>query len=119
MDGRISVHFREEEFACGCGCGRKDVSMVLVLALECVRERFGRPVRVNSGRRCVKRNRAVGGEADSRHLTGEAADIVVDGVPAARVAKYAGELLAGWGGVGAYGGFTHIDVRREKARWRG
>ena len=37
----------------------------------------------------------------------------------AEVADYAETMLAGTGGIGRYDGFTHVDVRQEKGRWRG
>ena len=40
-----------------------------------MREAWGRPIVVNSGYRCPKLNRAVGGVARSQHTKGEAADI--------------------------------------------
>ena len=43
--------------------------------LDPVREWYGRPIFVNSGYRCPELNKAVGGVADSFHLTGCAADI--------------------------------------------
>jgi hypothetical protein len=49
--------------------------------LDPVRERWGGPITVNSGYRCLELNRAVGGAPTSGHLRGEAADITV-GSPA-------------------------------------
>ncbi|MDE6464357.1 MAG: peptidase M15 [Muribaculaceae bacterium] len=43
--------------------------------LDPLREAYGKPVKVNSGYRCPKLNRAVGGVATSHHLRGMAADI--------------------------------------------
>ena len=43
--------------------------------LDPVREWYGKPIYVNSGYRCEALNKAVGGVADSYHLTGCAADI--------------------------------------------
>lgn len=43
--------------------------------LDPLREAWGRPIVVNSGYRCPKLNRAVGGVARSQHTKGEAADI--------------------------------------------
>lgn len=43
--------------------------------LDPVREKWGKPIRVNSGYRSMAVNMAVGGAATSQHLKGEAADI--------------------------------------------
>lgn len=43
--------------------------------LEPLRQWAGGPVIINSGYRCPRLNRLVGGVEDSQHLTGEAADI--------------------------------------------
>lgn len=43
--------------------------------LDKVRERWGHPLRVNSGYRCSRLNKMVGGVPNSQHVLGEAADI--------------------------------------------
>lgn len=43
--------------------------------LDPVREAWGKPIRVNSGYRCPKLNKAVGGVSNSQHMKGEAADL--------------------------------------------
>lgn len=43
--------------------------------LDPLREAWGKPIVVNSGYRCPKLNRAVGGVVRSQHTKGEAADI--------------------------------------------
>lgn len=43
--------------------------------LDPIREAWGKPIKVNSGYRCPKLNKAVGGVGNSQHLYGEAADI--------------------------------------------
>lgn len=43
--------------------------------LQPVRDKFG-PIRISSGYRCPKLNRAVGGSNSSQHMVGEAADII-------------------------------------------
>lgn len=60
------------------------------------------------------------GAADSRHLTGGAADIIVDGLPLSQLFRMAAgtpEFFSG--GIGLYpdGGFLHVDVRPGRARW--
>lgn len=43
--------------------------------LEPLREAWGGPIKVTSGYRCEKLNRAVGGVASSAHMRGDAADL--------------------------------------------
>ena len=45
--------------------------------LDPLRERYGKPIIVNSGYRSPELNKAVGGVWNSEHLTGRAADISV------------------------------------------
>lgn len=49
-------------------------------ALEVLRSKLGRALRVTSGYRCPKLNKAVGGVANSRHVLGCAADIATDDI---------------------------------------
>lgn len=76
--------FKEKEFVCRC-CGelpplaRANVEALVREVLDPVRERFGKPIRVNSGYRCRAHNLAVGGVKNSQHLVGEAADIAPAG----------------------------------------
>ena len=44
--------------------------------LDPVRERYGKPIKVNSGFRCPIHNRTVRGVVGSQHMKGEAADII-------------------------------------------
>ncbi|MBQ3585204.1 MAG: hypothetical protein II964_00690 [Synergistaceae bacterium] len=72
-------HFKVSEFVCKCGCGfgRKegDLDQRLIDMAETIRQAVGVPVRVNSGCRCAKHNRAVGGVKGSKHMLGKAADL--------------------------------------------
>ena len=43
--------------------------------LDPLRTAYGKPIKVNSGYRCPKLNKAVGGSATSQHVLGQAADI--------------------------------------------
>jgi hypothetical protein len=51
-----------------------------VNVLEKIRTHFGKPITVNSGYRCPKLNKAIGGAKNSQHLSGQAADIEVPGI---------------------------------------
>lgn len=119
----LSEHFKKKEFACKCGCGLGlkdgDVNPKLVEALEDVRTHFGKPVVINSGLRCEVHNNKVGGAKASQHLLGTAADIRIAGVSPNDVHAYLNEKYTDKYGVGKYRTFTHIDVRANKARWKG
>ena len=73
--------FNEKEVACRC-CGelppfaRENIEALVCEVLDPAREKLGMPIVVNSGYRCPKHNREVGGVANSQHLKGEAADVV-------------------------------------------
>lgn len=120
----LSVNFRVSEFAChgsGC-CHRVLVDGNLVAYLQKIRDHFGKPVIINSGYRCEKHNSRVGGSKSSRHLMGMAADIAVQGVAPAEVARYAESI--GVLGIGLYetdsdGYFVHVDTRQTKSFWYG
>lgn len=43
--------------------------------LDPLREKWGAPIKVSSGYRCPKLNKAIGGATGSQHMKGEAADI--------------------------------------------
>ncbi len=120
-DGWVSKNFREAEFACPC-CGKYTHNVRLIMSLEKLRRLCGhRPVRVNSGTRCAEWNKAVGGASGSKHLTGEAADVVVQGIVPEHVAFLCKEVVAfDHGGIGIYDTFTHLDCRHSgPARWNG
>lgn len=82
---KLSEHFTTDEMACRCGkCSYSTddgiiahVSPRLILLLEDIRDAVGRPIVISSGLRCPEHNKAVGGEDNSTHLRGEAADIKV------------------------------------------
>ena len=78
--------FKEKEFACKC-CGqlpplaRENVKALVSEVLDPVREKLGMPIVVNSGYRCEKHNKDVGGVRNSQHLVGEAADVTCADLP--------------------------------------
>ena len=109
-------NFERHEFACACGCGFDTVDAELLYWLQRIRDHFDRAVHVTSGCRCPEYNRRVGGSAESQHLKGRAADIVVDGIPAHLVQELAEDYKLP--GIGKYDDFTHIDTRSgAHARW--
>jgi zinc D-Ala-D-Ala carboxypeptidase len=74
----------------------KEISNLKTLCekvLEPVRLAFGRPVRINSGYRSRRTNAAVGSKESSQHRTGQAADIEIEGITNAQLAKWIRDTL--------------------------
>ena len=57
---------------------RKNLTALVGNVLDPLRDWYGKPIYANSGYRCPALNKAVGGVANSQHLTGQAADIDVN-----------------------------------------
>ena len=96
-------HFTRDEFKCKCGgkyCNgfHTEPQEKLVRLLDAMRENLGVPITIISGVRCTKHNANVGGVANSRHLSGKAADIRAKGKTAdqllAEVKKHSGVRYA-------------------------
>lgn len=80
-------HFTMQELASSATAERKGIdntpdqkaaaalTVLVANVLDPLRDAWGKPIVVNSGYRCPKLNRAVGGVARSQHTKGEAADI--------------------------------------------
>jgi uncharacterized protein YcbK (DUF882 family) len=115
--GDLSKNFSRSEFACTCGCGFDTVDAALLGILQALRDHFGESVTVTSGCRCEAHNAAVGGAENSMHLTGKAADTVVDNVSPEDVYCYLFALYPDTCGIGLYEGWVHLDSRTERARW--
>ena len=81
----------------------------------------GAEVQILSGYRSPSYNAKVGGEPNSKHMKGEAADIVILGTVPSMVHQWIATLIKcgkmPQGGLGAYPGFTHYDIRGTRARW--
>lgn len=114
----LSENFIAGEFACRCGkCEQILVDEMLVQRLQRLRDRFGKPIHITSGYRCLAHNKASGGSVKSLHMEGRAADVVIEGVEPLQVARAAEEM--GVPGIGLYDDFVHIDTRAQKAFWYG
>ena len=112
-------YFKTDEFKCSC-CGVVIVSSWLIHLLNKVREAYGKPMVVNSGYRCKKHNKKVGGKKNSAHLRGTAADIkCTNSAIRYSIIKYAFEV--GFKRIGIYDKFIHLDVDGElplEVLWR-
>ena len=116
---RLTAHFGLDEFLKGIPDGRTLPPAVrgnlqrLAERLELLRIHWANraiTVTLHGGWRPPDINAAAGGAVLSRHLTGEAADIKVQGVKPSIVVAVA--LDTGlFGGIGVYPTWTHLDIR--------
>ena len=106
--------FRSAEIACPC-CRITIVDPVALDALQRLRDAMGSPLIINSGHRCIRHNRAVGGAPHSRHLGGGAFDIAVAGHD--RGLLYQNAKAAGFKGFGFMLNALHCDTRPAFATW--
>ena len=91
MNTPVTMHFTIEEMYASDTARRlgidnkpttqKMINLVYLCAyvLEPLRKAMGEPIKIGSGYRCEKLNRAVGGVYNSQHLKGQAADLCIDG----------------------------------------
>ena len=56
-----------------------NISALCIKILEPLRVAMGEQIKIGSGYRCKALNQAVGGVYNSQHLTGQAADLCIDG----------------------------------------
>jgi len=118
-----SRHFQMSEFATR-DAGRTPVPQQywanlqrLMNLLERIREACGnRPITITSGYRTPAHNLVVGGASASRHLVGDAADFVVQGMSAPDVQRRIDDIV-GNNGMGLHRNFTHVDTRGVRVRW--
>ena len=121
----LTKNFSKKEFDSKDGAQMPDAVLVQITRLACnlqrLRDVVRRPITINSGYRSPSHNKAIGGVANSQHVQGKAADIVINGMTPKQVADVIeglikdGEMLQG--GIGIYNTFTHYDIRGQKARW--
>jgi uncharacterized protein YcbK (DUF882 family) len=118
---RVSDHFLYSDFVCPC-CDRLKLIPAFfrhVSLLEDLRHTCGFPLIVTSGYRCPEHNRAIGGATSSWHLL-FATDIRPERQDPEKLRTlYKASLAAGFGGIGLYDTFIHLDLRPEPVRWRG
>lgn len=111
-------HFSVPELACRCDgrfcSGEYWHDAEFLDALEMLRARMDRPLRVTSGHRCAQWNAAVGGAPRSMHKT-IAVDISLSGHD--RFLLLAGAEALGFTGIGLANTFIHLDRREAPARW--
>lgn len=95
------------------------VKRELIVLLNAIRSRYGKPIVVTSGYRSPEHNAAVGGVKNSYHTLGLAADIrpLNENRSDVSLLQSICDEMNPHGGVGFYDTFCHVDVRGERARW--
>ena len=110
----LSPHFKKSEFnqrQKPLELSEYTVHPELVSRLEKLREAIGgKPIKVTSGYRSPDYNKRVGGAVKSQHLSGMAADIMVEGMSAKQIAEVAKGIFPY---IQTYGDkpHLHVDVR--------
>jgi zinc D-Ala-D-Ala carboxypeptidase len=89
--------------------------------LDPLRRGLGRPVTPTSGWRRPSGNAAVGGSQTSQHLTGEAADVVVEGMNARELARAVMQHAETWDQLIWYPdegtpGWVHVSYESDPAK---
>lgn len=101
-------NFTPRELACQ-GSGALQVDEAALDKLQEVRQRIGKPLRINSAYRSEAHNKAVGGSPTSLHKLGRAFDVAL-GVGVSRERLVALAKAAGFTGIGHYDSFMHLDT---------
>lgn len=89
--------------------------------LQVLRDEVKKPIKITSGYRPAEYNAKIGGAKSSRHITGQAADLKIEGYTPKQIAAIIEKLIAAGkmkeGGLGIYKTWIHYDHRGTKARW--
>lgn len=132
INKQLTKNFHIREFKCkdGTEVPEQYYCNVLQLAqnLQILRDELSKeqgkdcPIHINSGYRTPSYNAKLERSAQhSKHMTAEAADITALPYSPKQMADKIEKLIkAGkltFGGLGRYKGFTHVDIRKNKARW--
>jgi len=111
--GDLTEHFSKWEFKCPCSeCKHRKIhiDLNLVYRLEEIRDILGnKPINITSGVRCKAENSRSGGDSNSPHVLGKAADIQVKGLKPIEIATTS-DLSELDIRIGVYPNHMHIDV---------
>ncbi len=121
---RISKNFWLDEFHCkgeDCCDHLVKIDSQVVNGVQKLRNEVDKPLLITSGYRCSDHNKNVGGQPNSYHLSGLAADVTVTHFNIRELARLAfsvgfGTVIAYPQGIlkqNSYRGFIHLDVRKR------
>ncbi|MEY9776338.1 D-Ala-D-Ala carboxypeptidase family metallohydrolase [Arthrobacter sp. MW3 TE3886] len=92
------------------------ISPELVRVLQAIRDKAGRPVLVDAGYR-PSGFASAGADTESRHTSGQAADIRVSGMPGEQLAQLAIDAAGPELAIGVASDGIHVDVRGSWKLW--
>jgi len=107
----LTYGLTSKEFRCRCKyeeCRAVIVNHRLLKAYEKLRRALGCPCMITSGHRCTRHNHAVGGSACSRHILGQAIDILYTTAIANKMS------LQAFGDLARQCGFTYVKLYQGK-----
>jgi hypothetical protein len=110
--GDVTKNFDYSEFDCPC-CHKNQTVIDFIKKLQIARDYSGIPFKINSGYRCARHNKAVGGVINSAHLKGMAADIATL-LSIDRYKIVDGLIMAGFERIEICPTWTHCDIDETK-----
>lgn len=118
-DSYVTKHFQFKEVMCPCCQGLlwSDLFFRTMEAAERLRKLVDFPITINSGFRCEKNNRRVGGAVRSMHRL-----VALDMTPSRFTEHklfmmHQLALKLGFTGIGRYYTFIHLDMRKRPYKW--
>ena len=113
--GESTRNFSNKELACSC-CGVNKMTKGTLVALQKLRDKLGKPMKLSSAYRCPEHNSKVSSTGNSGpHTTGKAIDVLCSGSMAHDVLRLAMETRE-WTGIGVSqkgkheSRFIHLDM---------
>lgn len=114
MTTMLTKNFSKAELDCPC-CGQAPMDKGFLIKLQELRDKWGKPLDINSGYRCPSHNTKVGGAQGSRHLLGDACDIGITDMGGGEKYDFLKLIMSlGWTGIGLHKQFYHVDTRPGK-----
>lgn len=120
VDGATNLtdNFKVREFACKDGSDVVFINCMIPVICQAVRNWFGVAFTPNSAYRTESHNKAVGGSANSYHLTGRAVDIPTPkGHTVEELHSFLDKLLGNSCEIGLYSWGCHVAITDTKKRF--
>lgn len=93
------------------GLIKENIKALVDNVLQPLRDKWGGPLFINSGYRCLKLNQAVGGVPTSQHCLGQASDVGCS--DPYEVAKLVKRMNLDFDQMGLYPSFVHLSYRSD------